>query len=331
MELPQESDDYIKESIDDALGLPVSADTLQLKLLASEDARLRLRNQYLCLHSKLKEKDNVIDSARAEASMNAVALKKFVEENQKLAMECSNLLAQRNKWERECSLYDHDREALMDFANEADERAKEAEIRVHELEEQNKKLSEDLHLYKCQCDTQMIDACADTSMEQTLLDSLLATMFGKDEIESTAHEFLEAYGGIEVCQKILKMWYSLRPSTQNVVALVAEAKNLEKDKDHLTINLHRAEEEVKLLFRENSILDKENKRLIRRCYREQTAAAASGGKYSSSGSVKGNKRKSSPKSSSPQDKKIDLSDINSLRQPLSPLHPNSPESKMHKK
>lgn len=44
-------------------------------------------------------------------------------------------------------------------------------------------------------------------MEQTLLDSLLATMFGKDEIESTAHEFLEAYGGIEVCQKILKMWY----------------------------------------------------------------------------------------------------------------------------
>ncbi|CAI9757866.1 unnamed protein product [Fraxinus pennsylvanica] len=328
MEFSQETDDYIKESIDDALGLPVSAETLQLKLLASEDARLRLRNQYLCLHSKLKEKDNVIDSARAEASMNAVELKKFVEENQKLAMECSNLLAQCNKWERECSLYDHDREALMDFANEADERAKEAEIRVHELEEQNKKLSEDLHLYKCQCESQMIDARADdTCVEQTLLDSLLATMFGKDEIASTAHEFLEAYSGIEVCQKILKMWYSLRPSTQNVVALVAEAKNLEKDKDHLTMNLHRAEEEVKLLFQENSILDKENKRLMRRCYREQTA---SDGKYSSSGSVKGNKRKSSPKLSSPVDKKIDLSDIISLRQPLSPLHLNSPESKMYK-
>ncbi|CAI9753539.1 unnamed protein product [Fraxinus pennsylvanica] len=331
MDFPQENHIYIKELIDDALGLPVSADALQLKLRASEDACLRLRNQYLCLLTKLKEKDNVIESTRAESSMNAVALKKFIEENQKLATECSNLLAQCNKWERECLLYDNDREALMDFANEADERAKEAEIRVHKLEEENKKLSEDLHLYKCRCEKHMIDACADgTSTEQTLLDSLLATMFGKYEIVSTAHDFLEAYSGIEVCQKILKMWYSLRPSTQKVVALVAEAKNLEKDKDHLTINLHRAEKEVKLLFQENNILDKENKRLMRQCYREQNAAA-SGGKYSSSGSMKGNKRKSSLKLSSPVDTKIDLSDINSLRQPLSPLHPNSPESKMHKK
>ncbi|KAL2520695.1 hypothetical protein Fot_24618 [Forsythia ovata] len=287
MDFPQETDDYIKESIDNALGLPVSADALQLKLRASEEDRLRLRHQYLSLHSKVKEKENIIDSARAEASMNAVALKKFVEENQKLAKECSNLLAQCNKWERECSLYDHDREALMDFANEADERAKEAEIRVHELEEHNKKLSEDLHLYKCQSETLLVDDCADddASTEQSLLDSLLETMFGKDEIASTAHEFLEAYSGIEVCQKILKMWYILRPSTQKVVALVAEAKNLEKDKDHLTINLHRAEEEVKLLFQENNILDEENKRLMRQCYREQ-AAASSGGKHSSSGSVK---------------------------------------------
>ncbi|CAA2962610.1 Hypothetical predicted protein [Olea europaea subsp. europaea] len=157
MDFPQETDIYIKELIDDALGLPVSADALQLKLHASEDARLRLRNQYLCLHSKLKEKDNVIDSTRAEASINAVALKKFIEENQKLATECSNLLAQCDKWERECSLYDHDREALMDFANEADKRATEAEIRVHDLEEHNKKLSEDLNLYKCRCEKQMVN------------------------------------------------------------------------------------------------------------------------------------------------------------------------------
>lgn len=37
---------------------------------------------------------------------------------------------------------------------------------------------------------------------------------------------------------------SLRPLTQKVVALAAEVKNSEKDKDHLTINLRRAEEEV---------------------------------------------------------------------------------------
>lgn len=81
--------------------------------------------------------------------MNAVALKKFVEENQKLAMECSNLLASCDKWERECSLYDHDREALMDFANEADERAKEAEARNLDLEEEKRLLEKEVEFYKC--------------------------------------------------------------------------------------------------------------------------------------------------------------------------------------
>lgn len=86
---------------------------------------------------------------QAEASMNAVALKKFVEENQKLATECSNLLASCDKWERECSLYDHDREALMDFANEADERAKEAEARNLDLEEEKRLLEKEVEFYKC--------------------------------------------------------------------------------------------------------------------------------------------------------------------------------------
>ena len=84
--------------------------------------------------------------------MNALALKKFVEENQKLAAECTNLLNQCKKWEKECSLYDHDREALMDFGNEADERAKEAEIRVYELEDKLRSLSEELQFYRHQCE-----------------------------------------------------------------------------------------------------------------------------------------------------------------------------------
>lgn len=85
---------------------------------------------------------------KAEATLNAQAIKKFVEENQNLAGECSNLLAQCKKWERECSLYDIDREALMDFGNEADLRAKEAEVRVLELEEEIKTLSQELQFYK---------------------------------------------------------------------------------------------------------------------------------------------------------------------------------------
>ncbi|KAL0392373.1 UNVERIFIED_CONTAM: hypothetical protein Sradi_2460100 [Sesamum radiatum] len=319
MELPQETEDYIRESIDDSVGLPVSSGTLLHKLRAVEASHMQIRHQYLCLQSRLKEKDEIIERSRvvfictpAEASMNAVALKKFVEENQKLAVECSNLLAACNKWERECSLYDHDREALMDFANEADERAKEAEMRNFDLEEEKKKLEEELNFYKFQSGRQLIaqnyskllslkslkvllntTQSVDLHEEQILLDALLTAMFGKDETTSTANSFLEAHSGVEECQKLLKMWTSsyfcpsLKPLTQKVIALAADAKNLEKDKDHLTINLRRAEEE--------------------------------------------GKRKSSPKLSSPVEKKIDFGNLDPQRQPLSPLQSNSPESRMHKK
>jgi len=37
----------------------------------------------------------------------------------------------------------------------------------------------------------------------------------------------------------------LRPSTQKILSLAAEAKTLENDKEHLRINLARAEEEVR--------------------------------------------------------------------------------------
>ncbi|XP_042058533.1 centlein-like [Salvia splendens] len=297
MEIPQETDDYIRESIDHSVGLTVSTDALLFKLRAVEVSRTHLRRQYLSLQSKLKEKDETIERSRAEASMNAVALKKFVEENQKLATECSNLLAPCNKWERECSLYDHDREALMDFANEADERAKEAED----------------------------GKSTNTEEEHRLVNSLFTAMFGKDEIVSTAHSFLEAHTGIEVCNKLVTLWSSLSPLTQKAVALAAKVKSLEEDKDHLTINLHRAEEEVNVLFEENNVLNEENKRLMRQCYREKHNNGSSGGTASGKG-----KRKCSPKMSSPVEKKIDSSDVNMLRQPLSPLQFNSPESRMHK-
>ncbi|KAF8398811.1 hypothetical protein HHK36_014671 [Tetracentron sinense] len=148
MDLPQELDDYIKESIESCLGLPVSEKTLELKLQGSEEARKRLQDQYFYLHGQFKEKDEIVELARAEASMNAQALKKFIEENQKLAKECTNLLAECSRLEKECSLYHRDREVLMEFGNEADGRAKEAEIRVLEAEKELGRLTEDLRFYK---------------------------------------------------------------------------------------------------------------------------------------------------------------------------------------
>ena len=64
MDLSQELDDYIKESIDYSIGLPVSTQTLELKLRASEEARNRLRDQYSYLQMRLKEKDEAIERTR---------------------------------------------------------------------------------------------------------------------------------------------------------------------------------------------------------------------------------------------------------------------------
>ncbi|XP_010270767.1 PREDICTED: uncharacterized protein LOC104606987 isoform X2 [Nelumbo nucifera] len=375
MDLPQEMGDYIKESIDCALGLSVSEKTLHLKLRASEEARKRIQDQYFYLHDRLKEKDEVIERAKAEASMNAQALKKFVEENQKLAIECANLLSQCSRWEKECSLYDRDREALMEFGNEADERAKEAEIRVLEVEDELRRVAEELQFYKHEYETlvcnearaseelqllrerirdlERVSQCSSSNTEDQksqphiliskpahntgfgstlecqLLESVVASLVDKDAVAANARAFLEANNGVESCQKLLKMWEWLNPSTQNIISLAAEVKTLQKDKEHLKVNLHRAEEEVKVFCEENCILDEENKRLMRLLNRERNHQG-SGGKHTCSASAKGNKRKSSPKICAVE-KMNDLNGPDSPRQPLSPLYHNSPDSRMHKK
>lgn len=66
MALPSTIEDYIKESIDHSLGLPVSAQTLSFKLRASEEAHWRLQDQCVHLEAKLKEKDCLLELARVK-------------------------------------------------------------------------------------------------------------------------------------------------------------------------------------------------------------------------------------------------------------------------
>ncbi|KAL1344661.1 hypothetical protein HN51_018527 [Arachis hypogaea] len=326
MDLPREVDDYIKETIDDCLGLPISSKTLVTKLRASRESERRLQEQNLYLLSKLKQKDELVERTKCESSMNAQALKKFVEENQRLAMECENLLAKCQNLENECVLFEHDREALMEFGNDADGRAREAQSRVLDLERELLLLQEEFRKYKT------YHELADTSStftleEENLLDSLLATITSGDDY--CTYTFLEANSKDEYCKKLLTMWDCLKPSSQKVLSLVAKVKSLEKDKEHLTTNLLKAEEEVKLLFNENNTLEKENKVLLKH-YKERNHPS-SGEKHTSSASAKSNKRKSSPRTSNPIDRKIDFDDIDSTRQPLSPLRMNSPDCRMNKK
>lgn len=181
MDLPRDVDDYIKQTLDDTLGIPVSSKTLESKLRASQDSQWRLRERLLSLLPQLKQKDQLIDRLKvsrlfkiflsqfifnlqidieifglcffleqSEAGMNARALKKFVEENQRLATECERLLARCHQLENECALYDKDREALMEFGNDADERAREAQTRVLDLERDLLFMGNELNKYKNQ-------------------------------------------------------------------------------------------------------------------------------------------------------------------------------------
>ncbi|KAL9286144.1 hypothetical protein AtEden1_Chr4g0282811 [Arabidopsis thaliana] len=347
--LSQEVEEYIKDTIDHSLGLPISMESLQKKLYTAEESQRRLREQYQGLISRLKEKDHVIDRVRSEASMNAQALKKFVEENQKLASECGNLLSQCKKLEKECLLYHQDRDALMEFGNESDERAREAEARVRELEDEIGRMSEEMQRFKRQIGDgeklersvrvniskkmyllaatynhfNIVENCS-TPLEEDLLDSVLGSLISKDET-IMGRLFLEANIHDQSCQALLSKWDHLKPSTQKVLSLVSKAKKFEKEKECIIMNLAKAEQEVELVSTLNRKLDKENRKLLR----QQQSPLCSADKNRNSASAKSNKRKSPKTMSSPVEKRLEFSSPEISRKPLSPVWNNSPDSKMN--
>lgn len=90
--------------------------------------------------------------------MNAQALRKSIEQNQQLNAEINDLTASIERLNKECSLYDKDREALMEFGNDADERAREAEVRALEAEDAFRRLSEELNQSKRE--TEILTVCS---------------------------------------------------------------------------------------------------------------------------------------------------------------------------
>lgn len=244
-----QTDEYIRESIENSLGLPMSDKNMRLKLLASEDARHRLQDQIFVLEERLKDTEKRVEQYKAEATMNAQGLRRCIEEKDMVASGYADLINHRAKLEKECSLYERDLERVM-------------------------------------------DACDELAKEN-------------DELRARLQD------------------------NSSITILAAEVESLKKDKENLRINLHRAEEEVKVLFEENKILDEENKRLLGLLKREQHRHG-SDSKQSACASAKG-KRKSSQKDSSPTGRVIDFSVVDSSRQPLSALHQNSPDTIMQKK
>ncbi|MQL87940.1 hypothetical protein Taro_020490 [Colocasia esculenta] len=248
MDLPPETDEYIRESIENSLGLPVSVRTLQLKLLASEGERRRLQDKIFLLQDLLSGADRRLEHYRAEANMNAQGLKRCIEEKEAIASEYAELANHCARLEKECTLYERDIERLMESCDELARENEELRVKLKET---------------------------------------------------------------------------------SVAELVSEVESLKKDKELLRINLNRAEEEVKVLFEENNMLDEENKKLLKLLNRERHNQGSEG-KHSASASSKG-KRKSSSAESFSVGKANDFCGADPLRQPLSPLQHNSPDSRMHKK
>ncbi|KAG5387150.1 hypothetical protein IGI04_038620 [Brassica rapa subsp. trilocularis] len=92
-------------------------DALEKKLFAAQGSQLRLYEQYMSSVSRLKEKDQVIDLVRSEASINAQALKKLVEEEQILrerAREAACRVQEKNQELRHVCSVIKKHESLVD-------------------------------------------------------------------------------------------------------------------------------------------------------------------------------------------------------------------------
>ncbi|XP_038979927.1 uncharacterized protein LOC120110056 [Phoenix dactylifera] len=105
-----ETDEYIRESIENLLGLPIADKNLRLKVLTSEDARRRLQDQIFVLEERLKEAEKCVEQYKAEATMNAQGLRRCIEEKE-MVNHCAKL-------EKECSLYERDLERAMESCDE---------------------------------------------------------------------------------------------------------------------------------------------------------------------------------------------------------------------
>lgn len=244
--LPGGAEEYVRDSIEASLGLPVPDRSLRLKLAASEDLRRRLQDHVFALEEDLHAAARCIDLLKNESAMNAEGIRRCVEEKEAMAAARDQFAAHAARLEKECGLYERDLERAM-----------------------------------------------------------------------------------ESCDELARESDELRKRLRDAPDLTEQVQALQRDKEILKTNLNKAEEEVKLLFEENRALDEANKRLL--CLLEKEQKHRSERKHSASNPTKQKRKSSSLKETSPIGLAIDFNNADASRQPLSPLQPNSPDCRVHKK
>lgn len=134
MVLSSAVEQYIQQTISHSLGLAVPPGFLVEKLSQVEESKRSVEAHVLTLQHRLLDLEHRLAKSKEEASMNALALRRHVSENQNLEGQLKQV-SQRCAWlEEECSLYFNDREVFMGVAEEAEDRAFKAEERCAEAE-----------------------------------------------------------------------------------------------------------------------------------------------------------------------------------------------------
>lgn len=136
-----ELDEYVEECIGYTIGLPLCGKALEERLAQAEEGQRELREKVVYLNQRLQQTQQKLDRARAEANLNAQAVRKCVCDNEKGAERYRKLRDECTRLESECALYLHDREVFMEAADEAEERANEAEERVLQAENKVQELA----------------------------------------------------------------------------------------------------------------------------------------------------------------------------------------------
>ncbi|KAM3223205.1 hypothetical protein ACQJBY_056882 [Aegilops geniculata] len=149
--LPGGAEEYVRGSIEAALGLPVPDRSLRAKLAAYEDLRRRLQDRVFALEEELHAAARRIDLLKNESAMNAEGIRRCVEEKEAVAAARDQLAAHAARLEKECGLYERDLERAMESCDELARESDDLRNRLRDapdLTEQVQALQRDKEILK---------------------------------------------------------------------------------------------------------------------------------------------------------------------------------------
>ncbi|KAM3245684.1 hypothetical protein ACQJBY_056808 [Aegilops geniculata] len=250
--LPGGAEEYVRGSIEAALGLPVPDRSLRAKVAAYEDLRRRLQDRVFALEEDLHAAARRIDLLKVRPPLPPSPFP-VPFRNGGYLLACS-LAVRRN-------------------ACLTDRNGPRACV-------QNESAMNAEGIRRCVEEKEAVAAARDQ----------LAAHAARLEKECGLYE-RDLERAMESCDDLARESDDLRKRLRDAPDLTEQVQALQRDKEILKTNLNKAEEEVKLLFEENRALDEANKRLLCLLEKEQQKHRSER-KHSASNSTKKRKSSS---------------------------------------